>query len=145
HYLDNSATTQVWPEVADLVREVLVERYGNPSSLHSKGLEAELLMKSAAADLARILNCAPEELYFTSGGTEANNRAILSGYESRRRRATGVVTTAFEHSSVLEPVQYLAERQGAQAVFVAPDGEGHIRRADVLERVDENTALVSLM
>ena len=62
HYLDNSATTQVWPEVADLVREVLVERYGNPSSLHSKGLEAELLMKSAAADLARILNCAPEEL-----------------------------------------------------------------------------------
>ena len=145
HYLDNSATTQVWPEVADLVREVLVERYGNPSSLHSKGLEAELLMKSAAADLAYILNCAPEELYFTSGGTEANNWAILSGYESRRRRATGVVTTAFEHSSVLEPVQYLAERQGAQAVFVAPDGEGHIRPADVLERVDGNTALVSLM
>ena len=123
-YLDHAATTPVLPAAAQAALAAMTQDFGNPSSLHSKGLEAELLMKAAAADLARILNCAPEELYFTSGGTEANNWAILSGYESRRRRATGVITTAFEHSSVLEPVQYLAERQGAQAVFVAPDGEG---------------------
>ncbi len=143
-YLDNSATTRVLPQVADTVYKVLTQQYGNPSSLHKKGLEAELILEGARRDLAQVLGCDSSEVYFTSGGTEANNWAVYSGYELRRRRATGIVTTAFEHSSVIEPVQFLAEK-GAQATFVVPDITGHIDPAAVLGAVDENTGLVSLM
>ena len=78
-YLDNSATTRVLPQVADTVYKVLTQQYGNPSSLHKKGLEAELILEGARRDLAQVLGCDSSEVYFTSGGTEANNWAVYSG------------------------------------------------------------------
>ena len=84
-YLDNSATTCVDGAVADLIYSVMTKEYGNPSSLHQKGLEAELVMNTAKNQLAQALSCSPDTLYFTSGGTEANNLAILGGAAAHRR------------------------------------------------------------
>ena len=97
HYLDNSATTQVWPEVADLVREVLVERYGNPSSLHVMGQEAHRLVSRARDQVALALglrSTRPGELIFTASGTEASNTAILGGvYAKTNRVGRRIITT----------------------------------------------------
>lgn len=144
HYLDNSATTRTTEDVADVIYNILVKDFGNPSSLHNLGFAAEKLMTQAKKDLAKVLDCSADELYFTSGGTEANNWAISSGYQLRHRRAKEVITTAFEHSSVLDSVKRL-EEQGATCHYVYPDKQGHILPLDVLDLVNENTALVSLM
>ncbi|MBQ1234772.1 MAG: aminotransferase class V-fold PLP-dependent enzyme, partial [Oscillospiraceae bacterium] len=144
HYLDNSATTRTTEDVADVIYNILVKDFGNPSSLHNLGFAAKKLMTQAKKDLAKVLDCSADELYFTSGGTEANNWAISSGYQLRHRRAKEVITTAFEHSSVLDSVKRL-EEQGATCHYVYPDKQGHILPLDVLDLVNENTALVSLM
>ena len=145
HYLDNSATTATTADVADEIYRVLTVEYGNPSSLHTMGFEAEKLMTAAKKDLAAAVGCQPEELYFTSGGTEANNWAVSSAYRMRKRQAKTVITTAFEHSSVLDSVRRLEQEEGAVCHFVKPDREGHINPQDILDLVDEDTALVSLM
>ena len=99
-YLDNSATTQVARPVADAVYEMMVDCYGNPSSLHRKGLLAENRISAARKSIAKLIDCDPSELTFTSGGTEANNLALLGLCEARARKGKRIVTTAFEHSSV---------------------------------------------
>lgn len=143
-YLDNSATTRTAEPAARAVYDMLVNCYGNPSSLHRKGLEAENRITAARQKLARLLDCSPEELVFTSGGTEANNLALLGAAEARSRRGKRIVTTAFEHSSV-EAAASCLEQMGWEVVRVKPDGTGHIDPREVVAAVDSRTVLVSCM
>lgn len=143
-YLDNSATTRVDDSVAQAALGMMCNCYGNPSSLHAKGIEAEQAVQAARRQVASALGAKPDEVVFTSGGTEANNLAILGAMALGRRRGKRVVTTAFEHSSVLACCAEL-ERQGCEVVYLKPDSRGRIAAGDVINAVDEDTALVSVM
>ena len=143
-YLDNSATTRVCDRAAKEMLRVMQEDYGNPSSLHKKGFEAEETLKEARRRVATVLKAAPEEIYFTSGGTEADNMAIFGAVKSRERFGKKIVTTGAEHPAVLRPMEAL-EKQGFQVVFLKPDRTGKISPQAVEDAVDENTILVSMM
>lgn len=122
----------------------LTEGYGNPSSLHARGFEAEKLLKSARARVANRIGCEPEEICFTSGGTEANNLAIFGAAQSLSRRGRRIVTTAIEHPSVEMPVRELAQ-QGFEVVFLPAGEDGKIREEDLFNAVNRETILVSMM
>ncbi len=143
-YLDNSATTRVCPEAAERAVRVMTETYGNPSSLHTKGLEAERELKSARVSVARLLSCEPREVYFTSGGTEANNLALFGAAYARRRLGNRIVTTAIEHSSVLESALEL-RRQGFDVVLLPPGADGRVSEQALFDAVDDQTILISVM
>ena len=143
-YLDNAATTCVDKETAEIALRVMLEEFGNPSSLHSKGIVAERLMREARKKVADALGCDSAEVVFTSGGTEANNLAILGAARALVRRGRSIVTTQVEHSSVLEPVRAL-ERDGWNVHFVPPASDGGIDVGALLEAVDDDTVLVSCM
>ena len=143
-YLDNSATTRVAEPAAQAVYEMLVHCYGNPSSLHRKGLEAENRITAARESLANLLDCDPAQITFTSGGTEANNLALLGVAEARVRKGKRIVTTAIEHSSVDAAAGRL-EQLGWEVVRVKPDVAGHIDAKKVVAAVDSSTVLVSCM
>ncbi len=144
NYLDNSATTAVSQAVAQVVYDVLTNKYGNPSSLHGKGLEAELLLRKARETVAGELHVPPEALFFTSGGTEANNLAVFGAVAFQRRAGARIVATAIEHDSVLAPLREL-KRQGYEVVLVPPNERGEITPQAMAEAVDENTVLVCAM
>ncbi len=144
HYLDNSATTPVLPEAAQKALEMMTGEFGNPSSLHSRGFRARQELEAARQAIAARLGAAPEELVFTSGGTEGNNLAIFGGAEAGKRRGNKIVTTLAEHDSVLNPVKEL-EKQGFQVVYLKPDGAGNISEEQLFQAVDEKTILVSVM
>ena len=116
-YLDNSATTQTCPEAVEKIVELLTVRYGNPSSLHKKGIEAEKEIRLARQIIADYLGCDISEIYFTSGGTESNNLAILGTVRALKRRGNRIITTSIEHSSVIETFKE-AEKLGFEAVFI---------------------------
>ena len=143
-YLDNSATTQVDDRVIDYITKVMREHYGNPSSLYDLGLQSHLLMEEAAKSAAALIGGKGENLYFTSGGTESNNWAVFGTAHAKRRRGKPMVTTAFEHSSILEPMKRLGE-EGFEPVFVKPDEHGIISAEDFLSQVTPDTILVSFM
>ena len=143
-YLDNSATTQVDDRVIDYITKVMREHYGNPSSLYDLGLQSHLLMEEAAKSAAALIGGKGENLYFTSGGTESNNWAVFGTAHAKRRRGKRMVTTAFEHSSILEPMKRLGE-EGFEPVFVKPDEHGIISAEDFLSQVTPDTILVSFM
>ena len=144
HYLDNSATTKVGKAVADKVCSVMTENYGNPSSLHTLGIRAEEELESARAALARSLGVSADEIYFTSGGTEANNLAVFGAVKWLKRRGNKIVTTSVEHSSVFESAKQLVD-EGFDVVFVAPDENGRFSAEQFEEVIDEKTILVSVM
>lgn len=144
HYLDNSATTQVLPQVAQKALELMTETYGNPSALHTMGYEARKEIEAAREILAGRLGAAPEEIIFTSGGTEGNNLAVLGGARAGKRRGNKIVTTAMEHDSVLKAMDEL-EKQGFEILRIVPDCQGHISPEALEEAVDEKTILVSMM
>ena len=141
-YLDNSATTQVDIRVVERIAQVMRENYGNPSSLYDKGLQSQLLFQEAAASVAGLIGGRGENVYFTSGGTESNNWAVFGTAHAKRRRGRRLVTTAFEHSSILEPFRRLGE-EGFEPVFVSPDRRGIITPEDILSQVTPDTILVS--
>lgn len=142
-YLDNSATTRVCKQAADKMYEVLTQQYGNPSSLHTMGFQANEILEESRSALARLLGCSGEEVFFTSGGTESNNMAIFGVTEHGGKRG-GVITSAVEHPSVEQPVRVLGDSGGD--VFFAPvDRGGRIDPAAVLEHVDGRTELLSVM
>lgn len=143
-YLDNSATTRVCPEAAEKVMELMMEKYGNPSSLHIMGYEAEQEILWAREQIAKALNVLPREMVFTSGGTEANNLALFGTVQARKRMGNRIVTTAIEHASVLESAQEL-EKQGMEVVFLKPGLDGKIPLEKIKEAIDERTILVSVM
>lgn len=143
-YLDNSATTRVCEKSAEKVLELMTQCYGNPSSLHKKGLEAQREVAHARQAVAVSLSAQPREIIFTSGGTEANNLAVLGGAAAGRRRGKRIVTTAIEHPSVLEPMRQL-EKEGFEVVFLTPDADGRVPEEAVLKAVTGDTILISVM
>ena len=143
-YLDNSATTKPCKECVEKVIEMLTAKYGNPSSLHGKGLEAEQEIESARAVIAQVLNANASEIYFTSGGTEANNIAVFGSVAANKKRGRKIVTTAVEHSSVYNSAKEL-EKEGFEVAFLKPDEAGQITLEQIEEAIDGNTILVSMM
>lgn len=143
-YLDNSATTAVTPEVAALAARIMTEQYGNPSSLHRRGFWAERALTEARGQVAAVLRCRPEEIIFTSGGTESNNLALLGAARAARRRGNRIVTTAVEHHSVLAICRQL-ESEGFEVAYVSPDAGGVITPESFAAACDEKTVLASCM
>lgn len=143
-YLDNSATTAVTPEVAALAARIMTEQYGNPSSLHRRGFWAERALTEARGQVAAVLRCRPEEIIFTSGGTESNNLALLGAARAARRRGNRIVTTAVEHHSVLAVCRQL-ESEGFEVTYVSPDAGGVITPESFAAACDEKTVLASCM
>ena len=143
-YYDNSATTRTREESAKLVYEMLTDCYGNPSSLHRRGFLAQQRLDKAREQTAATLGCQSGEIYFTSGGTEADNIAILGAARAQQRMGKKIVTTAIEHDAVLNTVKFL-EGEGWEIVRLKPDREGKITAQQVLDAVDNQTVLVSMM
>lgn len=140
-YLDNAATTRVRPEAAEAVSRAMTEVYGNPSSLHSAGLDAHDLVESSRAAIASALGAQPGEVFFVSGGTEADNWALSAAYSRRGRH---IVSTAVEHEAVLEKLKAMSE-QGWEVTLVPPERDGSVSAEKVAAAVREDTALVSVM
>ena len=126
-YLDNSATTKVFEPVKDIVVKAMTEDYGNPSSLHKKGVEAERYVKAAAESVAKTLRAAPSEIIFTSGGTESNNMAVIGAARAMRRAGKHLITTTIEHPSVSNVFRYLEEEEGFSVDYIPVDENGHIQ------------------
>ena len=143
-YLDNAATTRVCPEAADAAYKVMTEVYGNPGSTHKLGREARAVLDDSRKKLAAALGCAPKEVYFTSGGTESDNWAILEGAYLQRRVGRHIISSAVEHDAVRKPLERLA-REGYEVTLLSPDSTGAISVDAVREALREDTALVSVM
>jgi len=143
-YLDNAATTQVCKEAANLAYEVMTEQFGNPSSTHQAGRTAAGLLKTARKQVSTALGCAPEELYFTSCGSESDNWAILRGAESMSRKGKHVITSTVEHDAVRKSMEEL-ERRGYEVTWLSPDSTGAITAQQVQNALRPDTILVSLM
>lgn len=144
HYFDHAATTQVRPEAAQAALEAMTQEWGNPSSVYGFGTGAAALVKKWRGDVARALGCQPEEVYFTSCGTESDNWAIRSGVELNRRKGKHIITTAIEHAAVLEPCREL-ERQGWEVTYLSPNKQGQIDPGQLEAALREDTVLVSMM
>ncbi len=144
-YLDNSATTRVCRAAADKAYAMMTETYGNPSSLHTLGFQAEQELTAARRQVAKMVGCEAEEIYFTSGGTEANNLAILGSVATRTHGGRHIVTTAVEHSSVAAACDQL-EKQGYEVTRLVPDGvSGTITAQQIAEACRADTVLVAVM
>lgn len=143
-YLDNSATTRAFPEVAELVSKVMCEDYGNPSSLHMKGIGAEKYIKEAKAVFAGILKVNEKEIFFTSGGTESDNLAIIGSAMANLRAGKHIITSKIEHPAVLESMKYL-ESQGFEVTYLGTNEEGIVEPEEVKKALRDDTILVSIM
>ena len=143
-YLDNSATTALLPEAAALMVKTATEAYGNPSSLHGMGLEAEELLREAAAQAAAPLRVNPEELIWTSGGTESDNLALRGAADALKRRGKHIITSAIEHPAVLRTCGYL-ETLGFEVSYLPVSEEGQVLPETLAENIRPDTILVSIM
>ncbi len=144
-YLDNSATTRVLPEVAELMNKIYTEDYGNPSSAHRKGVEAEEYLRKAGKTLSKILRCKPQEIVYTSGGTESDNLALIGTVHAKRRQGSHLITTQIEHPAVLRTMEYLEREEGCSVTYLPVDAEGHVSVETVEKAVNDKTVLVSVM
>ncbi len=143
-YLDNSATTRAYDCVAELVSKVMVEDYGNPSSLHRKGVEAEQYIRYAREVIAASMKVSEREIVFTSGGTESDNLALIGAALANRRMGRHIITTCIEHPAVMQTMRYL-EEQGFQITYLPVDRFGIIRLEDLRCAIRRDTILVSIM
>ncbi|HIT13815.1 MAG TPA: cysteine desulfurase [Candidatus Scatomonas merdigallinarum] len=143
-YLDHSATTRCCREAADLMVRIMTEDYGNPSSMHRKGMEAENYLREAASELAGILKVQEKEIYFTSGGTESNNWALVGTAMANRRRGNRILVSAVEHAAVSAPARWLAD-QGFDVVVLPVDRFGVVKMEALEEALTPETILVSVM
>ena len=143
-YLDNSATTKVCREAADAMMKMLTENYGNPSSLHKKGIEASKALENAREHIADALSCSKDEIYFTPSGTAANNTAIFGAVNANKRRGNRIITTALEHPSVNECMKKL-EEQGFEIIRLKPDINGAFSPAELMNAINSKTILISIM
>ncbi len=144
-YLDNSATTRAYDEVGDLVRKVMCEDYGNPSSMHAKGVQAEHYIKDTREILAKLLKVKDKEIVFTSGGTESDNLALIGAARANRRRGCHLITSSIEHPAVLNTMRYLEEEEGFRVTYLPVDRYGRIRLEALEEALCPETILVSVM
>lgn len=143
-YLDNSATTRVRKEVIEKMAEVLDKEYGNPSSLHMKGYQAEKLMKEARENVANLINSEPEGIVFTSGGTESNNLALIGVAESLKKKGNHIISSKIEHPSVLNVLKYL-EENGFEVTYLDVDKTGKVDVEDLKRAITNKTILISIM
>ena len=144
HYLDNSATTQVCPEAAQAALEAMTVIFGNPSSTHTAGREAKKLLDCSRAAVAKALGCRPEELVFTSCGSESDNWALLSGADAMRRKGKHIISSMAEHDAIRRTLDLL-EEQGYEVTRLKPDLSGSVPVAAVADALREDTVLISLM
>lgn len=143
-YLDNSATTKPCAGAVEAAVQMMTENFGNASSLHGAGVQAMKVLMEARRTVADALGCDSAEIYFTSGGTEANNMAVFGAAQAGRHKGKRIVTTAVEHESVLEPCSEL-EKAGFEVIRIRPDRFGRITAGQIAETIDQNTVLVSVM
>ena len=143
-YFDNSATTKPCKEAVDAANKAITELWGNPSSLHELGSLASSELRKARKNVSKLLGVPEDNFYFTSSGTTANNTAIFGAYEKLKREGNRIVTTAIEHPSVSEPIKRL-ESYGVEVIRLMPDKYGKINEDELLESINKNTILVSLM
>lgn len=143
-YLDNSATTKPCDAAVKAAVQMMTENFGNASSLHGAGVQAMKVLMEARRTVADALGCDSAEIYFTSGGTEANNMAVFGAAQAGRHKGKRIVTTAVEHESVLEPCSEL-EKAGFEVIRILPDRFGRITAGQIAEAIDQNTVLVSVM
>lgn len=143
-YLDNSATTRVLPEVMQVMVECMDKNYGNPSSLHGMGIEAEKIISKSRRQIAQFFGCKPKEMIFTSGGSESNNLAIKGIVENYKKQGNHIITTKIEHPSVLAVCEQL-EKEGFDVTYLSVDNKGRISLQEMEENLTSNTILVSIM
>ena len=144
-YLDNSATTRAYECVRDIVGKVMCEDYGNPYSMHKKGVDAEAYVREAKETLAKILKVQEKELYFTSGGTESDNLALIGGARANHRAGKHLITSSIEHPAILNTMRYLEEEEGYRVTYLPVDEYGRIRLDALKEALCDETILVSVM
>ena len=143
-YLDNSATTRVAPEVAQIMAKTMTEDFGNPSSLHRMGVNAEKLLKKARAQVASALNAVPEEVFFTSCGTESDATVLRGVWESRKKQGRRIITTAVEHPAILRSCEALA-KEGADIIYLPVNRDCSFDMDAFRAALTEDTILVSVM
>lgn len=143
-YLDNAATTFTFPEVSKLMVKVMEEDYGNPSSMHRKGFEAEQYVKHAKEQIAKELKIEPKEILFTSGGTESNNMALIGAAFANQRKGKHIITTCIEHAAVYQPLIFL-EEQGFDVTYLPVDQNGLVKISALEEAITDDTILISVM
>ncbi len=143
-YLDNSATTRCSERAKDLMVQILMQDFGNPSSLHGMGVTAEEYIKEAKSNIAKTLKAEEKEILFTSGGTESNNMALIGTALANRRAGNHIITTEIEHASIAAPLEFLKE-QGFRITKLSVDKNGHISLEELRDAVGEDTILVSIM
>ena len=144
-YLDNSATTMCYPEVGELVYKIMCRDYGNPASMHRKGLEAEHYIREAKETLAKILKVNAKEIFFTSGGTESDNLALIGCARANKRAGNHLITTSIEHPAVLNAMRYLEEEEGFRVTYLPVDSKGKMKLEALREALCPETILVSVM
>ena len=143
-YLDNAATTRCLESAAKRAYEVMTEDFGNPSSLHMKGVDAEKYLDEARSVIAGSLKCKEKEIIFTSGGSESNNTAITGGAVRNERNGKHIITTEVEHEAVLSPMRAL-EKRGFSVTYLPVSNEGIISLDDLSNALSDDTVLVSIM
>lgn len=143
-YLDNSATTRTFPEVAELMSKIMCEDYGNPSSMHNKGVQAERYVRYGRETLAKILKVNEKEIYFTSGGTESDNLALIGCAMANYRAGKHLITTKIEHPAILQTMHYL-EDQGFEVTYLSVNDMGQISLQELQNAMRKDTILVSIM
>lgn len=143
-YLDNSATTRTFPEVAELMSKIMCEDYGNPSSMHNKGVQAERYVRYGRETLAKILKVNEKEIYFTSGGTESDNLALIGCAMANYRAGKHLITTKIEHPAILQTMHYL-EDQGFEVTYLSVNDKGQISLQKLQNAMRKDTILVSIM
>lgn len=143
-YLDNSATTRCFDEVRELMNSIMDSHYGNPSSMHNIGVDAEKYIREAKETLAKTLKCQEKEIIFTSGGTESDNMAIIGGALANKRVGNHIITTKIEHPAVLETFKYM-ESLGYEITYLGVDESGCVNLDELKNALRDDTVLVSVM
>lgn len=143
-YLDNSATTKVYPEVVELMNKIMLEDYGNPSSVHTKGVEAEKYVTEATKRIAKALKVSEKEIIFTSGGTESDNLALIGAAMAYKRAGNHIITSKIEHPAILNTVRFL-ESEGFKVDYLDVDEKGVVKLGDLKAKLSKETILVSVM
>lgn len=144
-YLDNSATTCAYECVGELVKKILCEDYGNPSSMHTKGVTAEKYIKEAKEQLAKVWKVQEKEIFFTSGGTESDNLALIGVARANQRAGKHLITSSIEHPAIINTMRYLEEEEGFRVTYLPVDKYGRIKLDALQEALCEETILVSVM
>ncbi|MBR3634799.1 MAG: cysteine desulfurase [Lachnospiraceae bacterium] len=143
-YFDNSATTRVHPEVADTIHKVMLDEYGNPSSMHKKGMEAEMIVRNAREMIASTLKVDDRCIMFTSGGTESDNMALIGCADAYKRSGKHIITTKIEHPAILNTCKYL-EENGYEVTYLGVDKNGLVDFSELENSIREDTTIVSIM